>query len=242
MAGARERVRGVVERGKAAVGSGDPPLATNVGGRVEAVREALRAFGSGDIDRFLSAFDDEAEWISPQGENFPGAGTHRGREAIKNEFVDAIRLTYSSFGFDPAQYLDAEDEQAVVVRGAFSGEPADGTRLETPGVQVWEFDKSRVVRVQVYADSYAFPRPLNESEHKKHQEEQEAKARESEGSSEESEDSRDREGTGEPQAGSEGEGERGEGRDSESEAEARAEESTERGQQPSGHEEEGTAA
>lgn len=65
------------------------------------MREALRAFGEGDMDRFLSAFADDVEWHAPKGENFPGAGSHDGREAIRDAFVADAERSFASFGFSP---------------------------------------------------------------------------------------------------------------------------------------------
>src|SRR5215211_2881194 len=113
---------GVGQQAKERVGAGETPLATKVGGRTEAMEEALKAFGEGDVDRFLSAFSDDVTWTGPKGENFPGAGNHDGRDAVREAFVSDIERSYASFGFRPDRFLGAPDADIVVDVGAFTGE------------------------------------------------------------------------------------------------------------------------
>lgn len=160
----------MVDRAKGAVGRGGPPLATEVGGRVAAVREALQAFGEGDHERFLSAFDDDVEWIGPHGDNFPGPETQEGRQAVEDGFLATVGRSYASFGFRPEQYLQTESEDIVVVLGRFVGEGIKGKGdLDVPGAQVWEFSGKRVGRVRTYTDSASFPPSVDEEEHEKRQ-------------------------------------------------------------------------
>jgi ketosteroid isomerase-like protein len=144
------------------------------------VREALRAFGEGEIDRFLEAFAEDVEWVAPKGSNFPGAGTREGRESVRENFVGTVKRSYASFGFEPQRYLEAPEENWVVVLGAFGGEGVKGKgRFDAPAVQVWEFDGDAVVRIQIYADAESFPPSVSEEE-----EQEEKEAAESEDSSE----------------------------------------------------------
>jgi len=171
--GLGQRAKSLVEQAKQSVGAGETPLATKVGGRAEAVEEALKAFGEGDVDRFLSAFSDDVTWTGPKGENFPGAGNHDGRDAVREAFVSDIERSYASFGFRPDRFLGAPDADIVVAVGAFTGEGVKGTgALEAPAVQVWEFDGDEVVAVDVYTDSAAFPGVVTEQEQKEQEEEQ----------------------------------------------------------------------
>src|SRR5215212_2939871 len=172
--GLGQRAKSLVEQAKQSVGAGETPLATKVGGRAEAVEEALKAFGQGDIDRFLEAFSDDVTWSGPKGENFPGAGNHDGRDAIREAFVRDIERSFASFGFRPDHFLGAPEEDIVVAVGAFTGEGVKGEgQLDAPAVQVWEFDGDEVVAVDIYTDSAAFPGVVTEEEQKEREQEQE---------------------------------------------------------------------
>ena len=164
--GMGQRAKSLVEQAKRGVGVGDPPLATETGGRAKGMSEALRAFGEGDIDRFLSAFADDVEWSGPKGEGFPGAGSHQGRDAVREAFVGDAERSYTSFGFSPDRYLETPGENIVVALGAFKGEGIKGSgQLDAPAVQVWEYDGDEVVFVGIYTDSAAFPGVVTEKEH-----------------------------------------------------------------------------
>ena len=163
--GVGQRAKSLVQQAKRSAGVGDPPLATEAGGRAEGMSEALQAFGEGDIDRFLDAFADDVQWSAPTGEGFPGGGEYEGREAVRERFVEEAKRTYSSFGFRPERYLESPGENVVVVFGAFVGEPAQGTRqLDEPGVQMWEYDGDKVVFVGIYTDSAGFPAVVSEED------------------------------------------------------------------------------
>ncbi|MFL5821547.1 MAG: nuclear transport factor 2 family protein [Solirubrobacteraceae bacterium] len=161
--GVGDRLSGAVQKIKGAGGGEEERQADEVGGRVEVVRKTLLAFGEGEHDQFLEAFEEEVEWVGPEGSKFPGAGTHSGRDAVGEKFVGEIGSGFPAFGFRPDQYLDAEDEEWVVTLGAFTGEGSTGD-FEVPGAVVWEFSDDKVSRVRIYTDSDAFPEPVEEEE------------------------------------------------------------------------------
>jgi ketosteroid isomerase-like protein len=167
-----QRAKGLVEQAKQTVGAGETPLATKVGGRAEAMEEALKAFGEGDIDRFLSAFADDVTWSGPKGEKFPGAGNHDGRDAVREAFIGDAGRSFASFGFRPDRFFGAPDADVVVAVGAFTGEGVKGSgQLDAPAVQVWEFDGDEVVAVDIYTDSAAFPGVVTEQEEQEREQE-----------------------------------------------------------------------
>src|SRR4051794_10007747 len=172
--GLGQRAKSLVEQAKQSVGAGETPLATKVGGRAEAVEEALKAFGQGEIDTFLEAFSDDVEWSGPTGEKFPGAGNHQGRDAVREAFVGDIERSFASFGFRPDYFFGAPDADVVVAVGAFTGEGVKGAggQLEAPAVQMWEFDGDKVIAVDIYTDSDAFPGVVTEEEEKEREQEE----------------------------------------------------------------------
>src|SRR3954470_22997862 len=172
--GIGKRAKSLVEQAKQSVGAGETPLATKVGGRAEAVEEALKAFGQGDLDTFLEAFFDDVTWSGPKGENFPGAGNHDGRDAVRDAFLGDVKRSYASFGFRPDHFFGAPDADIVVAVGAFTGEGIKGSKgqLDAPAVQMWEFDGDKVVAVDIYTDSADFPGVVTEEEEKEREQEE----------------------------------------------------------------------
>lgn len=212
--GIGDRLSGAVQRIKG--GDDDRErTADEVGGRVETVRTALRAFGEGEHDQFIEIFHEEVEWVGPQGSNFPGSGTHQGRDAVRENFVDDIGEGYPSFGFRPEHYLDADEQDWVVTLGVFTGEGGTDS-FEVPAVVVWEFRDDKVGTVRIYTDTDAFPRPLEEDEREREGEEDEHgdEDRQEDGDDTEAEQ-RDEEpqGSGEERGGDDGDDQRSEGED-----------------------------
>jgi ketosteroid isomerase-like protein len=158
----------------------NPPSA---GSRTETVRNALRAFADGDADSFLGALGDEVEWVGPLGRHAPGAGTHRGRDAIQNEFLGAVGERFEGLSFRPATYLEGLEEDLVVVIGAFEGSGAQG-EVDAPAVLNWTFVEDRVVRVEVFTDSEHFRR-ATEGEEEPEEEESETEGADHEGQGDE---------------------------------------------------------
>jgi ketosteroid isomerase-like protein len=190
--GAKEKIGEVVGAAKAKVSGGGPPVATDVEGRVQIVRDALQAFGNGDHDAFVGQLHEEVEWDSPMGGNFPGGGEVDGHEGLKEKFMGDIGRTYSSFGFRPSKYLETDDEDTVVVIGQFVGEGVKGDTVDVAGVQIWDFESGKAVRIQTITDSAAFPTVITEADEEEEREEKEKQEKEqAESSSDESSDSGD---------------------------------------------------
>jgi ketosteroid isomerase-like protein len=171
----------VVERAKRTVGKDGPPLGTDEDSRIAVVRDALKAFGSGEWDDFVGAMDEGVQWMAPAGENFPGAGTQEGHAAIHDNFIADVRRTYDTFGFVPQIWLEGDERNWVVVIGQFAGEAAEGREFEAPAVLVWEFESAKVARVRIYADTADFPTLITEARERELEEEAEKEEAEPKG-------------------------------------------------------------
>jgi ketosteroid isomerase-like protein len=193
----REQVGDLVSHAKRRVGV-EQPSAADDDGRVGIVRGALHAFGEGDTDAFLDVLGEEdVSWESPGSGHFPGGGEIEGRDEVKKEFVENAGRTYTSFGFRPETFVEADDVDAVIVIGRFEGEGVEGARLDEPGVQVWEFDGNIVSRVRIFTDGAGFPNVVTERKLKEWEEEDKKKE------DDDSDDSDDDSGSGEAKASAE---------------------------------------
>jgi ketosteroid isomerase-like protein len=187
MAGIGSQVGELVSDAKRRVGI-EKPDAAQEGGRVGIVRGALQAFGSGDMDGFVDVFQDSATWEGPKGKSFPGDGEQEGPDKIKDGFVADAGRTYTSFGFRPESFIDADDADAVVVIGVFEGEGVEGGKVDEPGVQIWEFAGNSVSRVRIFTDSAGFPTVVTEKQEKEWEEEDRKKEEEEKKEQEEEKD------------------------------------------------------
>jgi ketosteroid isomerase-like protein len=157
----KEQVGDLVTRAKRRVGV-EQPSAADDEGHVGIVRGALRTFGEGNHDEFLDTLREDVVWEGPSGGHFPGGGEQLGRDAVRTEFVENAGRTFTSFGFKPESFVDADDANAVIVIGRFEGDGVEGARLDEAAVQVWEFQGNAVSRVRIFTDSAGFPSVITE--------------------------------------------------------------------------------
>ncbi|MEA2432159.1 MAG: SnoaL-like domain [Thermoleophilaceae bacterium] len=195
----KEQVGDLVTRAKRRVGA-EQPSAADDEGRVGIVRGALRTFGEGNHDEFLDTLREDIVWEGPSGGHFPGGGEQLGRDAVRSEFVENAGRTFTSFGFKPESFVDADDANAVIVVGRFEGDGVEGDRLDEPAVQVWEFQGTAVSRVRIFTDSAGFPSVITErrekemeeaEREKKEQEEKEEREKDEAKASSDSDDEKD---------------------------------------------------
>jgi ketosteroid isomerase-like protein len=203
--GVKDQVGDLVTRAKRRVGV-EQPSAADDDGRIGIVRGALRTFGEGNHDEFLDTLREDVVWEGPSGGHFPGGGEQLGRDAVRSEFVENAGRTFTSFGFKPESFVEADDANAVIVIGRFEGDGVEGDRLDEPAVQVWEFQGTAVSRVRIFTDSAGFPsviterreqemeeedREKKEKEEKEQREKDEAKASSEDGDKDEGENERE---------------------------------------------------
>src|SRR3954452_15638067 len=177
-ASVKEQVGDLVTRAKRRVGA-EQPSAADDDGRVAIVRGALKTFGEGDTDGFLDALKHDVLWEAPDGGHFPGGGELDGRDAVKSEFIENAGRTFTSFGFRPETFVEADDVDAVIVVGRFEGDGVEGARLDEPGVQIWEFQGNSVAHVRIITDTAGFP-PVITERREQEMEEQEREEKEKE--------------------------------------------------------------
>jgi ketosteroid isomerase-like protein len=170
----KEQVGDLVTRAKRRVGV-EQPSAADDEGRVGIVRGALRTFGEGNHDEFLDTLREDVVWEGPAGGHFPGGGEQLGRDAVRTEFIENARRTFTSFGFKPESFVDADDADAVIVIGRFEGDGVEGDRVDESAVQVWEFQGNAVARVRIFTDSAGFPSVITERREKEMEEEEREK-------------------------------------------------------------------
>jgi ketosteroid isomerase-like protein len=170
----KEQVGDLVTRAKRRVGV-EQPSAADDEGHVGIVRGALRTFGEGNHDEFLDTLREDVVWEGPSGGHFPGGGEQLGRDAVRTEFVENAGRTFTSFGFKPESFVDADDANAVIVIGRFEGDGVEGDRLDEAAVQVWEFQGNAVSRVRIFTDSAGFPSVITERREQEMEEEEREK-------------------------------------------------------------------
>jgi ketosteroid isomerase-like protein len=210
--GIKDQVSDVVSSAKRRVGL-ETPSAADDDGRIGIVRGAWRAFGEGDFDGFMDTFKDDVQWQAPTGKAFPGGDLLDGKDEIRSGFIDDVGRTYTSFGFKPDTFLDADEADAVVVLGNFVGDGVEGENLDEAAVQIWKFEGNSVSGVRVFVDTDPFPDVVTEQKleeweqedrEKEEKEKEEAEGKSDDDDDEKKDDSDDSDDSDDDDGGSEG--------------------------------------
>ncbi len=118
---------------------------------VNILRKGYQDFGQGNIPAVLQVFDDNIEWIEPDGA-MDAPGSHRGPQGVVSEVFGPLPENYEDFAVTPKEFIDGGEK--VVVLGEFRARGKGKTETFTiPFSQVWEFKNGKVVWTQAYYDT-----------------------------------------------------------------------------------------
>ena len=120
---------------------------------VEVVRGIYDAFGRGDVEAVLAAFDGDIEWNEAEG--MPYGGVHRGPEAVAANVFGPITQDVEGFTVNPEEYFESGEE--VVSLGRYTGRGArTGTELTIPYAHAWTIRAGKAARFRQYVDTAKF--------------------------------------------------------------------------------------
>jgi ketosteroid isomerase-like protein len=106
------------------------------------------AFNSGDLDRWIEFHDPEIEWHDLP--SLPGAGVHRGREALLRR-IGELKGALADFRTEVEEITSVGDSVVARVRFLGAGR-ASGAPVALPVSYVADFRDGRVVRTRLFAD------------------------------------------------------------------------------------------
>lgn len=121
---------------------------------VEVVLAAHKAVNQRDPDAFITCLSADVEWDdTPQGsfDPFPGLrGTYRGREEVREWFVEAFLENWDSFTVRVEEIIDAPGDLVLngfllIARGK-----ASGVETEVRGWQLLRLARGKIASRQVY--------------------------------------------------------------------------------------------
>lgn len=115
------------------------------------VTEGYRLFQNGDISQMLAYFDDNAEWISPDAEGLPAAGSFHGKAEVARFFSEL------GAALQPVRFVVndviAENDKVVVTGEATWLVRSTGLTYDNPWVNVFTMRDGKVLRTQAYYDT-----------------------------------------------------------------------------------------
>lgn len=116
---------------------------------VEIVREGYEAFNAGDFEAAMERFDEDIEWICPDGIRY--GGTYRGPGEVAG-FFERISSDIDDLHLGTDRFIDGGE--TVVVVGTTHGTASEtGETLEYPFAHVLDLADGRITRFQEYPDT-----------------------------------------------------------------------------------------
>lgn len=117
------------------------------------VLEFFATLGSGELEKVREMLHEEATW-TPQVREVPGAGVHRGRRGIVDEFLAPVRGLFRAG--DPKVFVDsiASKGPLVFAESHSGGCLADGRPYENLYAWAVEVRDRRIYAIREYFDSH----------------------------------------------------------------------------------------
>jgi ketosteroid isomerase-like protein len=118
---------------------------------VDTLRQGYEAFGRGDLDAVMELYTEDAQWENPNAQQLPNPGVVRGRDAIRQSFVDFAQL-WDQVDVSPDEFI--EDGDTVVVLGHIDAKAREtGRDVKLPFVHVFRFSDGKASEVQALTDT-----------------------------------------------------------------------------------------
>ncbi|WP_411968432.1 nuclear transport factor 2 family protein [Haloferax sp. YSSS75] len=130
-------------------------VAIGKGTNVEILESAYDAYNRGEIDAVLSSFDENIEWIEPDG-SF-SSGIHRGPDAVLNEIFLPTMESFEDLEAKIERFVDGGD--TIVAVGRFAGTAREsGNSFDVPFAQVVDMKDGKVTKCVNNTDTAAMLR------------------------------------------------------------------------------------
>jgi ketosteroid isomerase-like protein len=123
---------------------------------VEAVRGSYEALNRGDIDATVEVLAPDAEWHESAA--FPGAGTFRGREAVRG-FLEEFLESWEELHQQVEEVVVEGDRAALMIHLTARGR-GSGAEVDARYAHVWTVRDGSGVRVDAYYDRAAALRSI----------------------------------------------------------------------------------
>lgn len=114
------------------------------------IMDGFEEFENGDLPHMMARFHDDADWISPESESVPFAGSFHGRSEIERFFAELVATT-EPVRFVPTAFI-AEDDKVVVTGEATWRVRATGQSYDSLWVNVFTLRDGKIVRTDAYYD------------------------------------------------------------------------------------------
>jgi ketosteroid isomerase-like protein len=119
----------------------------------QVVMQAYQSYKDGNIKGVLSLIDDKVEWIGPESDYIPFAGTHRGKDQVA-QFFSKLEEFEDTLKFEPQTFIAEGDKVAVTGEGSWRVK-ATGQTYDTPWAHIFTVRDGKIVRFEQHLHTAA---------------------------------------------------------------------------------------
>lgn len=112
------------------------------------VMQAYQFYKDKNINGILSLNHEDIEWISPESDYIPFAGSFHGKEQVA-QFFSKIEQTQDAIKFEPQNFI-AEGDKVVVTGVSTWRVKATGLTYDNPWVHVFTLRDGKIARFEQY--------------------------------------------------------------------------------------------
>ncbi len=115
------------------------------------IRKIYREWGQGNCQPFFDVLSDDVVLKLPVSTNLPWAGTHHGKESVKN--MSSRILEYGEYtSFELIDVISSENTHVVLMSESFRVK-ATGETIDLEQVFVYKVEHDLVVEIQEFTDT-----------------------------------------------------------------------------------------
>jgi ketosteroid isomerase-like protein len=120
----------------------------------QTAKDGYAAFGRGDVPAILELLTDDIEWLNPGPPDvIPGAGTHRGKEAVAG-FFGTLAQSVDFQTFEPREFI-AQGDKVVALIYSEATVRSTGRNVVDHAAHVWTFRDGKLAHFEVIQDTAA---------------------------------------------------------------------------------------
>ncbi|HEV7814298.1 MAG TPA: nuclear transport factor 2 family protein [Janthinobacterium sp.] len=117
------------------------------------VMQAYEMYKNKDIKGILALCDDKVEWIGPESEFIPFAGSHHGKDQVA-QFFSKLEQAQDIVRFEPQDFI-AEGDKVAVTGAAAWHVKGTGQTYDTPWAHVFTLRNGKIARFEQYPHTAA---------------------------------------------------------------------------------------
>jgi hypothetical protein len=134
-------------------GRAEKEIAMDTSQNKQLVMRAYEMYKNKDVKGILALCDDKVEWIAPDSDYVPFAGSHHGRDQVA-QFFSQLEQSQDVIRFEPHNFI-AEGDKVAVTGAASWHVKTTGLTYDSPWVHVFTLRDGKIARFEQYAHTAA---------------------------------------------------------------------------------------